>query len=237
MRKRRADALGALLSATFLSCLFALLLLADQAFPPALQADGGIGLRGGIRGSLVLVGGPDHSALPVPSVIPSSTPSTETPAAGPSVEAQPGAEVLGTAESSSVPTAERSPRNRETDGTDDRTVRTPDTAEEKGKGRPEKAKHAKGKHEKREHPHGGPPGHGGTPPGHGGTPPGHARGGDASGASASGGSGGSGHGRVGAVGTPPGHGGTPPGHGGTPPGQGKVKDHGGKGRGKGKSKH
>jgi hypothetical protein len=257
MRKRRANALGALLSASFLSCLFALLLVADQAFPPVLQREGGIGLREGIRGSPVLVGGPDHSAIGVPDLVPSSAPSAL--AAEPSLEAAVGAEAVGTAESGSGRTPQRSPRESET--ADGRTVRTPDTAEAKEKDT--------GEDEERKHPHGGPPGHGGTspghargggssgapaaggpegtghgtvrtagnPPGHRGTPPGHARGGGSSGAPAAGGPEGTGHGTVRTAGSPPGHGGTPPGHGGTPPGQSKVKDHGGKGRGKGQSTH
>jgi hypothetical protein len=218
MKKRWADALGALLSVSFLSCLFALLLVAEQAFPPARAPEGGIGLPGGIRGPLVVVGGSSGSRLSAPAVIlpPAVAPLlTADDASLASVE--PAAPtVSGDGREATRTRAERREARRRADRSVERdATRGPigARAERKATGTNE----ADGKIEA--------PGHGGTSPGHGGTPPGHARkGGEASRSE--------GHG---SVGTPPGHGGTPPGHGGTPPGQ--DKDHGGKGRGKGASKH
>lgn len=216
MRKRGADALGALLSASFLSCLFALLLVAEQAFPPARTGDG-VFLPAEIRGPLVVAGGSAGSTLAAPAaVVPAEVVPAEAVAAvgalAPVLDSSAVIEPAGPSERRAGSPAPRGERRTDRSGDRDparapdadRTDRkeserdgaSPDPAETPGHGGKPSG-------------HGGkPPGKGGTPPGQGGKPPGKG-------------------------GTPPGQGGKPPGQGGTPPGQSKdkAKDDGGKGKG------
>jgi hypothetical protein len=213
MRKQRADALGALLSGSLLSCLFALLLVADQAFPPVPLMEDGRGLRAGIRSPVVMTQSPGYSDLDLPSVLLPPT----APEAGVGVSVadfDEGTVTSGAGE----PGRGSGPAPRAEGAEAGPVVRGPSGGSDPGGFEPM----GEEKDEK-------------VPPGHGGTPPGHDK---AAGQGGGRGSLGSGHG---GVGTPPGHGGTPPGHGGTPPGQAKDKDHGSKdhaskGRGKGKAK-
>jgi hypothetical protein len=218
MSKRRADALGAVLSASFLSCLLALLFVAEQAFPPAPVLDSGPGLPGGIRAPRVIAGGPEHSATAIPTLVLPAAPAAVTVTTGSSgSDEQTGtSQEAGTAQTSGSGTRGGSRGPAEDRGTPDRVVlgtgETDHVPPGHGGTPPGQAKELSGSEKT-------PPGHEKTPPGHQKTPPGHARGG---------GSGGSGDGGAAK---------TPPGHGGTPPGQAKVKDHGSEGRGKGHSKH
>jgi hypothetical protein len=217
MSKRRADALGAVLSASFLSCLLALLFVAEQAFPPAPVLDSGPGLPGGIRAPRVIAGGPEHSATAIPTLVLPAAPAAVTVTTGSSgSDEQTGtSQEAGTAQTSGSGTRGGSRGPAEDRGTPDRVVlgaETDHVPPGQGGTPPGQAKELSGSEKT-------PPGHEKTPPGHQKTPPGHARGG---------GSGGSGDGGAAK---------TPPGHGGTPPGQAKVKDHGSEGRGKGHSKH
>lgn len=220
MSKRRADALGALLSATFLSCLFALLLLADQAFPPALVTEDGR-LRAGIRAPVVAARGPAHVELDPPSV-------QQPPAVLQADTGEPVAGLDTETVTSGAGEARQGSGLEPGDGGAEPgpVVRGPSGGP--GLGEPEPT----GPKEKNDKV---PPGHGGTPPGQekkssgDGPSPGHSKGRGSGGPGSSGGSG------NGGVGTPPGHGGTPPGH--AKDEDHESKGHGGKGRGKGGSKH
>jgi hypothetical protein len=228
MSRRRAGALGALLSVSFLSCLFALLLVAEQAFPPAPSLDGGLGLPAPDRSPLVVAGGSGGSALAAPTAI---APAPVAEVAAPVVDAA-ADQTLFAGGGSDLESRDDRPRDRR------RESRTPDREGDRDpqSPTPSGSDGTEG---------GESPGHGGTPPGHGGIPPGQAKKDSADlGNSPDHGSNSSDHGN-----TSPGHGGTPPGqakkggdgvtspgHGGTPPGQAK-KDNGGHGRGKGHSKH
>jgi hypothetical protein len=180
IRKSRPDALGALLSVSFLSCLFVLLLVAEQAFPPAPSAGRGIGLDGGVRGPLV-VGGPAHSALAAP-------PLALPPVAATAVEVLEPALLEPTeTQAGGAPRerrrADRPGPSQERDGTrtpraaaGPRTLAAPGASDEA----PGHARNGGGVAAARSNGsgHGSlgtPPGHGGTPPGHVGEAPGHAK--------------------------------------------------------------
>jgi hypothetical protein len=221
MSRRGQGALGALLSVSFLSCLFALLLVTEQAFPPGPGAGSDLGLRGRIEAPLVVAGGSSGAGLAAPTAVVAAPVAVVVAPALAAAEETAGTIGSGTDAVRVERRDGRSPDRRTRDRADEREPRSPGPP---GPGANEDPS----------------PGHGGTPPGHGGTPPGQAKKAAAAGGSPST--------PAGQGGTPPGQGGTPPGqakaqgssggspgHGGTPPGQ--SKNHGSKGQGKGHSKH
>jgi hypothetical protein len=174
IRKSRPDALGALLSVSFLSCLFVLLLVAEQAFPPAPTAGRGIGLDGGVRGPLV-VGGPAHSALAAPPLALPPVAAAAVQVLEPALPEPP--EAQAEAAPRERPRVDRRGPSEERDGT--HGTRTPRAAAGPrtlaARGAPDEApghtRNGGGVAAARSN--GSGQGRLGTPPGHGGTPPGH----------------------------------------------------------------
>jgi hypothetical protein len=170
IRKSRPDALGALLSVSFLSCLFVLLLVAEQAFPPAPSAGRGIGLDGGVRGPL-MVGGPAHSALAAPPLALPPVAAAAVEVLEPAVLEPP--EAQGGAGPRERPRADRRGPSKERDTRAPRATGGPKTLAAPGASdeAPGQARNGGGVAAARSDGSG----HGrvGTPPGHGGTPPGH----------------------------------------------------------------